>query len=329
MQVTSKDLLMDDPPKERYDYVTVGHVTRDVIEDRGGGAISQPGGGAFYSALQAARLGLRALIVTQGVPQEIRALLEPFRDELDLRVIPAKHTTTLSTRGLGARRSQRLLAWAGPIVEPLSLDAKILHLAPVARETPSAFQGQADFIGLTPQGLVRRWEQSEDVPLGQLDTGALLGDLPLSGGGDATLAGDISPVALDPDLLPERFSAAVISEDECEGCHALFTVARRGGAYVAVTAGSRPATVHLPTPAAESVLQTGVPRIVEARDDLGAGDVFAAAFFVALHEGHGPLEAATFANAAAAMRIAEVGAGAIATRGRIEATMSIDPPQPA
>ena len=314
---------------DRYDYITVGHVTRDVIEDRGGGTISQPGGGAFYSALQAARLGLRALIVTQGVPQEIKGLLEPFGDELDLRVIPAKHTTTLSTRGLGAQRSQRLLAWAGPIVEPLSLDAKILHLAAVARETPSAFQGQADFIGLTPQGLVRRWEQSEEVPLGQLDTGSLLGDVPLSGGDDAPLAGDISAVELDPDLLPERFSAAVISEDECEGCHALFTVARRGGAYVAVTAGSRPATVHLPTSNPGSVLQTGVPRLVEARDDLGAGDVFAAAFFVALHEGRGPLEAATFGNAAAAMRIADVGAGAIATRGRIEATMSIDRPQPA
>ncbi len=319
---------MGSSPEDRYDYVTVGHVTRDVIEDRPGGTISQPGGGAFYSALQAARLGLRALIVTQGIPLEIEALLEPFDDELDLRVIPAKHTTTLSTRGLGARRSQRLLAWAGPIVEPLSLEAKILHLAPVARETPCALQGQADFIGLTPQGLVRRWEQGEDVPLVQPNTRSPLGDVPLSGGGKAALAGDISAVELDPDLLPERFSAAVISADECEGCHALFTVARRGGAYVAVTAGSRPATVYLPAPAAGSVLRTGAPRVVEPRDDLGAGDVFAAAFFVALYEGRGPLEAATFANAAAAMRIAEVGAGAIATRGRIEATMSVDRPQP-
>jgi pfkB family carbohydrate kinase len=315
---------MGSSPEERYDYIAVGHVTRDVIEDRPGGTISQPGGGAFYSALQAARLGLRCLIVTQGNPQEIGALLEPFSGELDLRVIPAKHTTTLSTRGWGAQRSQRLLAWAGAIVEPLSLDARILHLAPVVRETPATFQGQVDFVGLTPQGLVRRWEQGGDVPLVQLDTGSLLGDVPLSGGGNAVLAGDIFPVDLDANLLPERFSAAVISENECEGCHALFTVARRDGAYVAVTAGSRPATVHLPASAAGSVLQTGVPRVVELRDDLGAGDVFAAAFFVALYEGRGPLEAATFGNAAAAVRIAEVGPGAIATRERIEATMSID-----
>jgi hypothetical protein len=313
---------MDDSQSSHHDYIAVGHVTRDMIEDRAGKAVSQPGGGAFYSGLQAARLGLRTLIVTQGRPQEIRALLEPFSDEFELRVIPAEHTTTLSTRGSGAQRSQRLLAWAGPILEPLTLDTRILHLAPVARETPTTWQGHSHFVGLTPQGLVRRWELDEDVPLVQLDAGSLLGDVPLATGAHEALFGDISPVDLDPNLLPEHFSAAVISEDECRSCHALFTVARRGGAYVAVTAGSRPTTVHLPTPAAGSVLQTEVPRFVEARDDLGAGDVFAAAFFVALSEGRNPLEAATFANAAAALRIASVGPGAIASRARIEETLS-------
>jgi sugar/nucleoside kinase (ribokinase family) len=310
-----------------YDYVTVGHLTRDVIEDRAGGMVSQPGGSAFYSALQAARLGLCTLMVTQGAPQEIQALLEPFSGEFDLRVIPAEHTTTLSTRGYGAQRSQRLLAWAGPIVEPLTLDTEILHLAPVARETPLIWQGRARFVGLTPQGLVRHWEQGEDVPLAQLDAGSLL-DVPLATGAHEALAGDISPVDLDLRALPQRFDAAVISEEECKSCHALFAVARCGGAYVAVTAGSRPATVHLPTPAAGSLVQTRVPRVVETRDDLGAGDVFAAAFFVALSEGRGPLEAATLGNAAASLRIAGTGPGAIANRARIEATESTDRPTP-
>ena len=71
--------------------------------------------------------------------------------------------------------------------------------------------------------------------------------MPLTGVHDAPLSGDISAVDLDSDLLPERFDAAVISEHECPRCHALFAAARRGGAYVAVTAGSRPTTVHLPT----------------------------------------------------------------------------------
>jgi hypothetical protein len=308
---------MAHPSDTRYDYVTIGHVTRDVIEDHVGGLVSQPGGGALYSALQASRLGLRSLIVTQGVPWEIEALLEPFLDEFDLHIIPAKHTTTLSTRGAGTKRSQRLLAWAGPIVEPLTVDAEILHLAPVARETPLRWRGQAGFLGITPQGLVRGWEQGEDVPLIQLDTASLLGDIPLAPTVDIALAGDIFSVDLDLRLLPARFDAAVISEHECRSCRVLFAAARDCGAHVAVTAGSRPATVHTPDSTNAAIVQTALPPPVAPREDLGAGDVFAAAFFIALADRRSPLDAATFANAAAAIRIAGVGPGAIGRREAI------------
>ncbi len=302
-----------------YDYITVGHVTRDVIERPTADAVSQPGGSAFYSALQAARLGLRALILTQGVPRDIHALLAPYLDELALHVIPAEHTTTLSTRGSGASRSQRMLAWAGPIVEMLEPRTAILHIAPVARETPTTWLGSAGFVGITPQGLVRRWEPAPRVTLLQLDTASLLGDVPLAPLDGDPLPGDISPVALNPALLPDHFDAAVISEDECPSCHAVFAAARRRGAHVAVTAGSRPTTVHLPAAANGLVVQTRLPPVVTMRDDLGAGDVFAAAFFSALADGRTPLDAATFGNAAAAVRIEGVGPGAIGGRAEIEA----------
>jgi pfkB family carbohydrate kinase len=276
---------MDRSSDTRFDYVTIGHVTRDAIEHGVGDTDYRPGGSAFYSALQAARLGLRTLILTQGVPREIEALLAPYRDELDLRIVPAEHTTTLSTHGSGASRTQRMLAWAGPIVERPELDAGILHLAPVARETPFSRLGRADFIGITPQGLVRSWEQR-----------------------------DISPIALDPALLPASFNAAVISEHELPSCRPLLPVARRCGAPVAVTAGARPSTVHLPGTENAPLVQSALPPTVEVRDDIGAGDVFAAAFFVALAEGRTPLQAAAFGNAAAAARIAGVGPDAIARR---------------
>jgi hypothetical protein len=272
----------------RFDYVTVGHVTRDEIEHRRRGTIYRPGGSAFYSALQAARLGLRTLIVTQGVPSEIEALLAPYLGELDLHVIPAEHTTTLTTSRAGPARAQRVLAWAGPIVEPIGIDTSILHLAPVARETPVSWPGSAGFVGITPQGLIRRWEQ-----------------------------GEISLVALDPAVLPRGFDAAVISEQERPMCDALFSAARRCGAHVAVTAGSRSATVYLPTAAGREVIQTALPPIVAVRDDVGAGDVFAAAFFVALSEGRAPLDATRFGNAAATVRIAGAGPDAIGRREAI------------
>jgi sugar/nucleoside kinase (ribokinase family) len=69
------------------------------------------------------------------------------------------------------------------------------------------------------------------------------------------------------------------------------------------------------------VARVRVPVIEDFCDDVGAGDVFAAAFFVALHEGRPARAAAAFANAAAAVRIAGAGAGAIGDRAAIEARL--------
>jgi hypothetical protein len=313
---------MDRSSDTSFDYVTVGHVTRDEIEHPTHGTIHQPGGSALYSALQAARLGLRTLILTQGVPAEVEALLAPYHDELELRVIAAEHTTTLSTRGSGTDRTQRVLAWAGAIVEPLELDTAILHLAPVARETPVTWRGSARFVGITPQGLLRSWKHDEGVPLVQLDVGSLVGDIPLIPPDSDAPAGDIFPVELDRALLPDSFDAAVISEHECHSCRPLFSAARRCGAPVAVTAGSRPTTIHLAISRDVAVVQTSIPQVVAVRDDVGAGDVFAAAFFIALADGRTPLEAAAFGNAAAAVRITGVGPDAIGPRAQIEAVLS-------
>lgn len=274
----------------RYDYTTVGHVTIDVLAD----GSRRPGGTALYSALQAARLGLRTLILTRGVPAEIEQLLEPYRHALDLQVLPAEHTTTLQTVGEGLARHQRLLAWAGPIqgpIEgPIEIDTAILHIAPVARETPRAWSGHAAFTGLTPQGLVREWDA----------------------------AGEIAHGPLPPELLPERCDAWVLSERECECCAEPVARAGAGGAVVAVTAGAHPTDLQLP---GGELQQVPVPPIPAPVEDLGAGDVFAAAFFIALYEGLPPARAAAFANAAAAVRIAGVGPGAIGDRRAITAQL--------
>lgn len=277
-------------PASTFDYVTIGHVTRDVIVDACGGSRSQPGGGAFYSALQAARLGLRTLILTQGVPSEIRELLAPYAAELELRVRPAEHTTTLATSGTGPLRTQRVLAWAGAMDEPIELDANIVHLAPVARETPTRLTGRSDFVGITPQGLIRSWAPPDN---------------------------EMSLVPMERAQLPDRFDAAVISEAERPSCEALLASARQAGAVVAVTAGARPTTVISSAGTADHP-QTSLPLDIEARDDLGAGDVFAAAFFAALAEGSAPMRAATFANAVAGARVSGEGPDALASRAQVE-----------
>lgn len=271
----------------RYDYTTVGHVTIDVLDDDGS---RRAGGTAFYSALQAARLGLRTLILTRGAPAEIEALLESYRDELDLRVIPAECTTTLQTVGMGLARHQRLLAWAGAIEEPIEVDTTILHLAPIARETPRAWCGAARFVGLTPQGLVRAWNAAGEIALGPLR----------------------------PELLPRRCDAWVLSERERACCAEPAAAAVAAGTVVAVTAGAHPTELRLPD---GELARVPVPTIAAPVEDLGAGDVFAAAFFIALRDGLSPTKATAFANAAAAVRVAGVGAGAIGDRRAIEARL--------
>src|SRR5262249_18459738 len=109
-------------------YLTVGHVTVDVLAD----GSRRAGGTALYSALQAARLGLAARIHTRGREDEIRELLAPYAEELEVSVEPAPATTTLATTGSGEDRRQRMLAWAGPIRAEGLAPATILHLAPVA-----------------------------------------------------------------------------------------------------------------------------------------------------------------------------------------------------
>ncbi len=272
-----------------FDYTTVGHVTIDVLDD----GSRRAGGTAFYSAVQAARLGRRTLIVTRGRPSEIEALLGRYREELELRVLPSARTTTLRTRGSGSARSQSVLAWAGPIDAEIELDTSILHLAPVARESPSHWRGRARFVGLTPQGLAREW-----------------------GDGGA----QVRPARPAPDAaaVAGRCDAVVVNEHERASCAELLAQAAAAGAVVAVTAGAHPTAILEP---GRPALALDVPALEQPVEDLGAGDVFAAAFFIALDDGRSTSDAAGFANAAAAVRMSGAGADAIGDLEAIDARL--------
>ena len=282
-------------------YVAVGHVTIDVLAD----GERRPGGTVLYSALQAARLGLNATIVTRGREDELQELLAPFSQELELVVEPAPATTTLHTTGSGEARRQRVLAWAGPMsaegagagsanprAKSESGSPSILHMAPVAAELTARPAGAWDFAGLTPQGLVRGWDPPEDEVVQRTLPGAAL-------------------------TLFEGCDAVVLSRQERAACEPGLEVARRAGALVAVTAG--PAKTVLSAGHDRPPLEISVSPVAVSVDDLGAGDVYAAMLFVALAEGSSPERAAALAGAAAALRLAGSGPAAIAGRREIEA----------
>ena len=269
----------------RFDYAVVGHVTVDVLP----GGERRVGGTAFYSAIQAARLGLSVVVVTRGVPGEIEQLLEPYEHEVELRVSAAAWTTSLETAGTGPQRRQRLVRWAGEIGPELVPEAEIVHLAPVAREIFACRPSEGAFVGLTPQGLVRSW----------------------SGPGS-----EIELVRTTPEqeALGALCSAMALSVEERDSCDALIAKGLGAGAVVAVTAGPGGGALLLPD---GSELEIGGPRVAEPRDDLGAGDVFAAAMFAELQDGTAPARAAAFAAAAAAVRLEGAGPDAIGGRAAI------------
>jgi sugar/nucleoside kinase (ribokinase family) len=278
-------------PHLHYHYTTVGHVTVDVLDD----AVERPGGSAFYSALQAARLGLRTLIVTRGRHEQIERLLEPYSHELDVHVLHAEHTTTLLTSGSGRDRRQRLRAWAGPIPDLLELDTDILHLAPVARETPSGWRGAPAFVGLTPQGLARGWSTGRDAPI---------------------VSVPVEPAAV---AVARRCHAIVLSQVERASCAPVIDAGRAARAVIAITAGAHPTELLVPS---RPPLELDVPALDSPVDDLGAGDVFAAAFFIALAESHDARHAARFAHAAAVVRMSAAGPDAIGARALVERQLS-------
>ena len=140
--------------------------------------------------------------------------------------------------------------------------AAILHLAPVARELAARPAGEWRFVGLTPQGLAARLGRSPaaDVARAALPPARAAAARALR---RARAQPRRSGRACDPGL--ERWPVAA-------------------GALVAVTAGRgrRPSC----SPSARSApLEISVSPSTRSVDDLGAGDVFAAALFVALAEG--------------------------------------------
>lgn len=274
------------------DYLALGHVTLDRQPD---GSVL-PGGTVLYAALQAARLGLRATIVTRAREAEVHDALAPYRSELTIWLQPAPETTTFTNAGIGAARRQLLHAWAGLVdlaaMPPALLAAPLVHLAPVAWEIDSQhlppFSPSA-LLTATPQGWLRRRAADDMVTA--------------------------APLVL-PEALLARLDALVVSETEERLTGGALAAVRARGGLAAITRGKRGCLLLTPT-GEHAAPALRCPLV----DDTGAGDIFAAALFVALAEGRAPVAAARFANAAAGLSIGGRGVSAIASRAAIEQAM--------
>ena len=267
------------------DYLVVGHVTRDLIDQ---GSIL--GGTVAYSGRTALALGFSVGIVTScssGLD------LSPL-EGINIFNLPSEKSTTFKNIYHEGNRSQRIIATAltlGPASIPLQWrQASILHLAPIANEVDPDIIHHFDstFIGITLQGYLRRWDDEGWVHLNSWET--------------------------IKELLPTA-NAIVLSIEDLQGDEDAALEMAKHCEILAVTRGPEGVTIfdrgnaqNIPAPPAHEIEATG------------AGDIFAAPFFKHLQEGATPWEAGEFANQIASSSVSKIGLESTPTRVEIIAS---------
>ena len=274
-------------------YLTVGHICKDLIPN--GWAF---GGTATYAARTARALGCDVTVVTSAAAGFD---LRPALLDVDLIQSPADHTTTFENIYTPAGRQQILHGVANRLDPNLakvldlphtSAPIDIVHLAPIAQEVDRAWLDRfpESFIGVTPQGWLRQWDA----------------------------AGHVSPCEWDhAEEVLRKATATVISIEDACGDEALIKQWATWARLLVVTYGLNGCTVYF----------DGVTTDLPARNEIevdptGAGDIFAAAFFVRLKQTASPVTAARFANCIAAKSITRHGLESLPTPAEIQQCLS-------
>lgn len=253
----------------RPDYLAIGHFARDLAP---AGPVT--GGTVAYAGATAWALGCRTAILTSFAP-DFTPNVEPAQVEIEC--LPASHTTTFKNVYHEGGRTQFVYGRAACItprhVPETWATAPIVHLAPIAGELDVALVRHFgnSLLGLTAQGWLRTLDD------------------------DGRVHGHYWQEARE--ILP--LSAAVILSDEDLADRAWLEQFRRWAPLIVLTHGAAGCTVFF----AGEERHIPAPRTVEV-DPTGAGDIFAAAYFVRLFQTKGnPWEAARYANQIAAQSV--------------------------
>ena len=283
------------------DFLTIGHVTRDVHAD---GSFSL-GGTVTFAALTAYSLGLAAAVVTCA--DDMLSTNLPMRlSNIGLAVRSSAQTTTFANFYTDGFRTQYLEARAEEHstedVPGQWRDAPIVLLGPLAQEIAPTFVSLfprriGRIVAATPQGWLRRWDDNGRV-----------WPTPWQAAEDVLPLLDVLILSHD-DLLPfadgNRVNAdAMLSRWSLSVPLLVATDGRHGATLFQHGTTER----FLAFPASEV-------------DPTGAGDVFAAAFLVHLYRHGDPRAAVQFANCVASFSVERDGITGIPTLAMVEERM--------
>lgn len=281
--------MMELAPLQSVDYLAVGHVAADITPTG-----VQLGGTVSFAALTARALGMRVGIVTSsGKDAPLQAL-----DGIQIVNIPSEFSTTFENIKTESGRKQTLHHQAAPIllehIPQVWRNAPIIHLAPIARELDSTLPERlsGSLLGITPQGWMRTWDEN----------------------------GQVTATAWENNEQALRYAGAVVMSVEdvnrdlsAGGCAELVEEMAHHTRILCLTEGENGAVLYW-----NGDRRRFRPIEVEEVDATGAGDIFAAAFFVRLYSTRDPWEAARFATQLAARSVTRVGLNGIPTSQEIE-----------
>jgi len=268
---------------EPVDYLVIGHVAHDLTPDgwRLGGTVA-------YSGLTARALGMRVGIITASGPETTLEALQG----LSIISLDSPRSTTFENVYNDHARVQYLRAQATRLdldrVPVAWRNAAIIHLGPIADEMDSVLPNGISplFLGVTPQGWMRQWNKE----------------------------GRVSPAEWkNSESILRKAGAVVISREDVQGDDELIEHMAHQTRILAVTEANQGCVLYWHG----DRRRFRAPEVQEV-DATGAGDVFAAAFFVRLLKTRDPWESARFATLIASRSVTRVGLAGIPTPEDVE-----------
>ena len=274
-------------------YLLIGTVTKDLQSD---GTYTN-GGTVTYASVMVENLGWQPVVITAA---DAKFTPPDYLTHVDWHFVPSLYTTTFQNKYDTHGHRQQTIGPIGASITAANiptdcLQADIIHLCPLAQDVETSVisacsNGQ---MVSTPQGWMRQWDENGIVSLGDWS------------GADQ--------------LLP-KLMCSVISIEDIEGN---WEIAQKWAAQTTtliVTQGDEGCTIFH-----EGTRQTVPPRPAHPIDPTGAGDVFAAAFFIRFQETGNLWQAGCFANVAASMAIERMGPQGAPLRHEIETWLAQNP----